>query len=213
MLRKFLVDKEKFIEDSIIHQWRHYPVKRAYLQLNKIHETYISRIFLSLIGHEEYETLHKFDPEGKSYIPPTAVLSVRGDGDYSDEVFDFTLEFEKAYEMFAICKSKLFFERYHVKIDDKEWLVDIYRLDNEGLALASLVSDPDYKINKQEWMIKDVSFYPQFSELNLSIHPYLCFYLEEKTQAPFEISKYDKISCSKCQKYGKCHSPRYDEPQ
>lgn len=214
MLKRVLVDKDKFMKSLVENQWKHCPLKRAYIHIDKKYETNISRVYISIIGYENYEVLHQFDPKGLTYIPPRAIITFKGDGDYSEEEYEYDLQFEKAYSMFTICKNKLFIERYFVTVDGHEWNVDEYKMDNDGLIVATTEFENLSEITTPEWMTKDVTFYPQFNPLSLSIHPYNCFNLKDKKNKPCEINTtLDKIKCNTCPRYMKCHSPRYDEAQ
>jgi len=212
--RKYLVDKEKFDASLRTGIWTHYPSKQGYIKIDTASEPNISQVRVSITGHEEYETLKKFDPEGKVYRAPRAYLNIKGpvfDSCVRDE-FEYEIPVEEAFEIFSRCAHKIFKERYKATIDGIEWAVDVFKLDNDGLIIAETeIESPKVVIKKPEWIGKEVTYLPQYYNVSLSQYPYNCYDFEKLSK--IENKKIAKVKCSSCPRYRKCGSSNYDEPR
>lgn len=208
--RKFLVDKEKFEISLRTGIWTHYPVKQGYIKLSE--EPNLSQIRIALIGHEEYETLKKFDPEGKVYRKQFAMLNIKGcitDGCVRDE-YEYEIPIEEAREIFMKCSHRIFKERYKANLQGFDWVVDVFRLDNDGLIIAEIeLESVNQEFYKPEWIGKEVTYLPQYYNQSLSIYPFNCYDFGKLDK--LENKKFARIKCSKCARYRKCSSPNYDE--
>lgn len=214
--RKYLVVKEKFEASLRTGIWTHYPVKQGYIKIDTDAEPNISQVRVSITGNEEYETLKKFDPEGKVYRAPRALLNVKGpvtDGCVRNE-YECEIPVNVGLEILGSCAFRVFKERYKAEFDGFEWAVDVFKMDNEGLIIAETeIESPTTKIIKPDWIGKEVTYLPQYYNVSLSQYPFNCYDFGKLEKLVGDKKKHARIKCSGCARYKRCSSPNYDGPR
>lgn len=151
--RKFLIDKEKFLD-------AHRP-----LQLED--NTYIAQGYLST------------DPERTVRIRVmgnTGYITVKGESS-DDGLTRFEWETEinvnEAKAMLEMCTGTISKLRYYVSHDGKTWEIDVFDDDNSGLIVAEIELQSETEaITLPSWVTVEVTGDPKYYNSALTKHPY-----------------------------------------
>jgi adenylate cyclase len=92
--------------------------------------------------------------------------------------YEYKVPREEAKEIFKLCKHKIFKTRYQLPVKDnflRNWEIDVFHGDNEGLIIAELevLNEDEYnEIKLPDWIDKDVTGDNRYYNSNLAINPY-----------------------------------------
>jgi adenylate cyclase len=89
--------------------------------------------------------------------------------------FDYVVPAAEAREILAcLCERPLIEKtRYRVLHAGREWEIDVFEGDNEGLVIAELELEAvDESFEKPDWVGEDVSHDPRYYNVHLVKHPY-----------------------------------------
>ncbi|MGH6636319.1 MAG: CYTH domain-containing protein [Gammaproteobacteria bacterium] len=88
--------------------------------------------------------------------------------------FDYSVPAAEATEILALCERPLIEKnRYRVLHAGREWEIDVFEGDNQGLVIAELeLTAVDEGFEKPDWVGKDVSDDPRYYNVRLVKHPY-----------------------------------------
>lgn len=115
---------------------------------------------------------------------PTTRVRVKGDKGYltvkgkTEGIVRPEFEYEipvgdAEYMLDHFCEKKLEKNRFIVPFAGKDWEVDVFLGDNEGLFIAEIeLLSEDEKFEKPDWVAEEVSDDPKYYNSNLIEHPY-----------------------------------------
>ena len=88
--------------------------------------------------------------------------------------FEYEIPVRDAQQLIRLCEGPIIDKtRYLIPKKDHVWEIDIFRGDNEGLAIAEVeLQYPDQKIPKPRWIGQEVTGDPRYFNSNLVKHPY-----------------------------------------
>lgn len=95
--------------------------------------------------------------------------------DISRLEYDFPFPVAQAKEILThLCERPLIEKtRYHVPHADREWEIDVFEGENQGLIIAEIeLHAADETFAKPDWVGADVSHDPRYYNVNLVTHPY-----------------------------------------
>ncbi len=105
-----------------------------------------------------------------------AFLTIKGETlNASRSEYEYKIPLEEAREMLTnICKKPLIEKnRYELKYKNKQWEVDEFYGENQGLIIAEVeLKHPDEKFEKPPWLGKEVTDDPKYFNVNLIKKPF-----------------------------------------
>lgn len=140
--RKFLVDGDKFLSTN------------GGASGVVFHQGYLSR-----------------KPSVRVRVVPSgnAWLTIKGEGDVTRAEFEYEIPLTDAYELLAMCKSKLLKIRFTVTSGTDTWEVDQMMGDLRGLWLGEInLSDPGQAFERPEWVKEEVTYDPRYTNASLA---------------------------------------------
>jgi len=154
---KFLVDKEKI--NKIITVYSPYrDIVQGYLSFDPVVRIRCSRWVW-------------FDGVEKKFHNEKPVFTVKTSETFKRNEWNFSGDFSGADDLLALCKGKLI-KKHRYTLEDYNhdgcfWEIDFF--EGEDFVLAELeVPSEDYKFEKPDWIIKDVSHDPRYYNENMA---------------------------------------------
>ncbi|HFD33425.1 MAG TPA: CYTH domain-containing protein [Gammaproteobacteria bacterium] len=95
--------------------------------------------------------------------------------DITRQEFEYEIPLNEATEMLeTLCEKPLISKtRYHIKIENHLWEIDVFDGENEGLVVAEIeLSDKDEVFSKPSWLGIEVSDDARYYNVSLVKHPY-----------------------------------------
>ncbi|MFB6264355.1 MAG: CYTH domain-containing protein [Bradymonadaceae bacterium] len=160
--RKFLVNRDDWRDEVD----RSTAIRQGYFQ---------TRLQRSLPGSEPWR-----DPaepaDGTTDDEAVGLLTVKGnaDGPVRDE-YEYPIPAADAEEMLAaFCERReIRKSRHRIGVDGREWVVDEFHGDNDGLVLAEIeLDDADQEIDFPGWIGREVTDEPEYTNAALAREPW-----------------------------------------
>lgn len=107
------------------------------------------------------------------YSRDNSELTVKGKktGITCDE-FNMRITDHEALELLNKCNTKLYKTRYTLDCNNKEWVIDVFIKDHEGLIIAEVELESETEaIELPKWVGLEISTNPKYSNINLSKLP------------------------------------------
>tara|TARA_B100000965_G_scaffold374169_1_gene365230 strand:+ start:64 stop:564 length:501 start_codon:yes stop_codon:yes gene_type:complete len=145
--KRFLVKNEDWKSNIILSQ----DFIQAYLNSNT----------------EEWATRIRIIDNKKSYI--TLKSSLNGLTNYE---FEYSIPIKDASELIKLSKYKITKTRYHLKINKKNWVVDVFHGLNSSLQIAELeLNDESEEIRVPSWCGEEITRIKSLSNASLAKTP------------------------------------------
>lgn len=92
---------------------------------------------------------------------------------FSRNEYEYPIPLSDAKELLTLCKYKIFKDRYTIKYDQYEWIIDVFKDDNSGLILAEIELDNENQtFDLPIWIESEVSLDMRYTNLELAINPF-----------------------------------------
>lgn len=105
-----------------------------------------------------------------------AFITIKGEtkGIERDE-YEYMIDFDEANEMIEkFCNLTINKTRYNIEYKNQLFEVDVFKGSNDGLILAEIeLENENQKVDKPEWLGKDVSLESKYYNSNLLTNPYM----------------------------------------
>ena len=87
--------------------------------------------------------------------------------------FNMSMKDDEALELVNKCHNKIYKTRYTLNCNGKEWVVDVFIKDHEGLIIAEVELESETEaIELPKWVGLEISTDPKYSNINLSKIPF-----------------------------------------
>ena len=87
--------------------------------------------------------------------------------------FNMSMKDDEALELVNKCHNKIYKTRYTLNCNNKEWVVDVFIKDHEGLIIAEVELESETEaIELPKWVGLEISTDPKYSNINLSKIPF-----------------------------------------
>tara|TARA_Y100001968_G_scaffold302907_1_gene316610 strand:+ start:79 stop:600 length:522 start_codon:yes stop_codon:yes gene_type:complete len=116
---------------------------------------------------DEWLTRIRIIDNKKAYI--TLKSSLNG---LMNNEFEYSIPAKDAIELIKLSKYKITKTRYQLKINKKDWVVDIFDGSNYPLIIAEIeLNDADEKITIPSWCVQEITGIKSFSNASLARKP------------------------------------------
>lgn len=116
-----------------------------------------------------------------------AFLTLKSAGTgFTRQEYEYEIPLPDAQEMLAgLCSGGLIEKtRYTVLDRGREWVVDVFEGDNEGLVVAEVeLESEDEDVQLPAWAGREVTSDPRYLNVNLVAHAYRCWSAAERGEA------------------------------
>lgn len=122
-----------------------------------------------LVGGKQASVRVRIEGESAFLNIKSATLGItRQEFEYPLPVEDAKVLLERLCEQPLISKT-----RYHAKIAEHVWEIDVFEGENQGLIVAEIeLSDVDEQFTRPAWLGAEVSDDPRYYNVSLVKHPY-----------------------------------------
>ena len=125
-----------------------------------------SQAYLNSIG-EEWTTRVRIIDNNKGYI--TLKSSLNGFINYE---FEYSIPRKDAIELIQLSKYKITKTRYQLKINKKNWVVDVFEKSNSGLKIAEIeLNSESEEIQIPSWCGQEITGIKSLCNTSLAIKP------------------------------------------
>ena len=125
-----------------------------------------SQAYLNSIG-DEWTTRVRIIDNNKGYI--TLKSSLNGFINYE---FEYSIPKEDAIELIQLSKYKITKTRYQLKINKKNWVVDVFEKSNSGLKIAEIeLNSESEEIRVPSWCGQEITGIKSLSNASLAKAP------------------------------------------
>tara|TARA_Y100001968_G_scaffold263662_1_gene252295 strand:+ start:208 stop:708 length:501 start_codon:yes stop_codon:yes gene_type:complete len=128
---------------------------------------------------EDWTTRVRIIDNKKAYI--TLKSSLNG---FINNEFEYSIPFKDAFELIKLSKYKIIKTRYQVKINKKNWVVDIFEESNFSLEIAEIeLNSESEKILVPSWCGQEITGIKSLSNAYLAKHPISKLSLKDRMKA------------------------------
>ena len=160
--RRFLVKNEDWKSQVILSE----DFSQAYLNSNL----------------DDWTTRIRIIDNNRAYI--TLKSSLNG---LINNEFEYSIPLKDAFELIKLSKYKIIKTRYLVKINNKNWVVDLFEGSNFSLEIAEIELNSECEeIHIPPWCGKEITGIKSLSNASLAIKPISQFSLKERIKSRCE---------------------------
>ena len=140
-----------------------------------------SQAYLSAIA-EEWSTRVRLIDNKKAYI--TLKSSLNG---LVNNEFEYSIPIEDAIELIKLSKYKIIKTRYQLKINNKNWVVDLFDGSNSSLKIAEIeLNSESEEIEVPSWCGQEITGIKSLSNASIAKTPISEFSLKDRMKAKDE---------------------------
>ena len=154
--RRFLVKNEDWISKIIFSE----NFSQAYLNSS----------------HDEWTTRVRMIDNNQSFI--TLKSSINGLVNYE---FEYPIPRKDAFELINLSKYKITKTRYHLKVNNKNWIIDSFKGLNSSLKIAEIeLNSESEEIQVPSWCGEEITGIKSLSNASLAITPISKFSVKDR---------------------------------
>ena len=91
---------------------------------------------------------------------------------FTNYEFEYQIPIQDAFELFNLSKTKITKTRYHLKIDEKDWVVDSFKGLNSSLTIAEIELNSEFEqITIPAWCGQEITGIKSLSNASLAKTP------------------------------------------
>ena len=131
---------------------------------------------------DDWVTRIRIVDHNKAYI--TLKSSVNG---LVNNEFEYSIPLKDAIELMKLSKYKIFKTRYHLKINNKNWVIDIFYGSNSSLKIAEIeLNSESEEIQLPQWCGQEITGIKSLSNAFLAKTPISVLSLKDRLKAKDE---------------------------
>ena len=157
---------------------RRFLVKNEDWKSQMIYSEEISQAYLNS-SMDEWSTRIRIVDKNKAYI--TLKSSVNG---LVNNEFEYSIPIKDAIELMKLSKYKINKTRYQLKINNKNWVVDLFEGANASLTIAEIeLNSESEKIQVPSWCGREITGFKSLSNAFLAKTPISVLSLKDRLKA------------------------------
>tara|TARA_Y100001968_G_scaffold204350_1_gene187650 strand:- start:515 stop:1015 length:501 start_codon:yes stop_codon:yes gene_type:complete len=133
-------------------------------------------------GVGDWTTRIRIINNNKAYI--TLKSTVNG---LVNNEFEYSIPIKDAFELMKLSKYKIIKTRYHLKINNKNWVVDLFDGSNSSLKIAEIELNSEYEeIQVPSWCSDEITGIKSLSNASLAKTPISSLSIKDRMQNKYE---------------------------